>query len=87
MSELHPDLREAQRKLAEAGIRTVKHGERLVQYAPGIVGLYQMVTVERMADGRLHVDGRTPARAREVLIDAGLPVLGQGGRVPRTPET
>lgn len=79
MSELHPDLREAQQKLAAAGIWTVKHWERLVQYAPGIVGLYPMVTVERMADGRLLVDGRTPDHAREVLIGAGLPVLGRGG--------
>lgn len=79
MSELHPDLGEARRKLAEAGIRTARQGERLVQYAPGIVGLYQMVTVERMADGRLLVDGRTPDHAREVLIGAGLPVLGRGG--------
>ena len=60
MPELHPDLRKAQQKLAEAGIRTVRQGDRLVQYAPGIVGLYPMVTVERMADGRLLVDGRTP---------------------------
>lgn len=78
MSDPHPDLREAQLRLADAGIRTVKHGERLVQYAPGIVGLYPMVTVERMADGRLLVGGRTPDRARAVLIDAGLPVLGGG---------
>ena len=77
MSDLHPDLREARQTLADAGIRTVKHGERLVQYAPGTIGLYPMVTVERMAGGRLLVDGRTPARAREVLIDAGLPVLGR----------
>ena len=82
MTDLHPDLREAQQKLAEAGIRTAKHWERLVQYAPGIVGLYPMVTVERMADGRLPVDGRTPDRAREVLIDAGLPVLGREGSEP-----
>lgn len=73
MSELHPSLRKAQEVLAESGIRTVRQGERLVQYAPGIVGLYPMVTVERMDDGRLLVDGRTPTRAREVLIDAGLP--------------
>ena len=79
MPELHPDLREAQQKLAEAGIRVVRHGDRLVQYEPGIVGLYQMVTVERLADGRLLVDGRTPEQAREVLIGAGLPVLGWGG--------
>lgn len=79
MSELRPDLGEAQRKLAEAGIRTARQGERLVQYAPGIVGLYPMVTVERMADGRLLVDGRTPDHAREVLIGAGLPVLRRGG--------
>ena len=77
MPELHPDLREAQQKLAEAGIRAVRHGGRLVRYAPGIVGLYPMVTVERLADGRLLVDGRTPERAREILIGAGLPVLGQ----------
>lgn len=80
MSELHPDLREARQKLAEAGIRTAKHGDRLVQYAPGIVGLYPMVTVERLADGRLLADGRTPERAREVLVDAGFLVLGQEGR-------
>lgn len=61
MSDLHSDLREAQRVLSEAGIRTAKHGDRLVQYAPGIVGLYSMVTVERLADGRLLVDGRTPS--------------------------
>lgn len=77
MTELHPDLREAQQKLAEAGIRTAKQGDRLVQYVPGIFGLYPMITVERMADGRLLVDGRTPGHAREVLIGAGLPVLGQ----------
>ena len=79
MPELHPDLRKAQQKLAEAGLRTVRQGDRLVQYAPGIVGLYPMVTVERMADGRLLVDGRTPDPAREVLIASGLPVLGRGG--------
>ena len=79
MSELHPDLQKARQELAAAGIRTAKQGERLIQYVPGIVGLYPMVTVERMADGRLLVDGRTPDHAREVLIDAGLPVLGQGG--------
>lgn len=76
MSDLHPDLREAQERLAEAGIRVVKHWDRLVQYAPGIVGLYPMVAVERLDDGRLRVDGRTPNHAREVLIDAGLPVIG-----------
>jgi len=79
MPELHSDLREAQQKLAEAGIRAVRRGDRLVQYAPGIVGPYRMVTVERLADGRLLVDGRTPDHAREVLIAAGLPVLGRGG--------
>lgn len=79
MSEPHPALRQAQQKLAEAGIRVVRHGDRLVRYAPGIVGLYPMVTVERRADGRLLVDGGTPARAREVLIDVGLPVPGRGG--------
>lgn len=77
MPELHPDLRKAQQKLAEAGIRTARQGERLVQYAPGIVGLYQLVTVERMVDGQLLVGGRTPERSREVLIDVGLPVLGR----------
>lgn len=77
MGELHPDLRQAQQVLAEAGIRAVGHGGRLVQYAPGIVGLCQMVTVERRADGRLLVGGRTPDQARKVLIGAGLPVLGQ----------
>lgn len=77
MSDLHPDLQKAQQELAAAGIRTAKQGDRLVQYAPGIVGLYSMVTVERLADGQLLVDGRTPAHAREVLIDAGLPVLGR----------
>lgn len=77
MSDLHPDLQEAQQRLAKAGIRTVRHWERLVQYAPGIVGLYPMVTVERRASGQLLVGGRTSAHAREVLIDAGLPVLGQ----------
>lgn len=75
MPDLHSDLREAQRVLSEAGIRTAKHGDRLVQYAPGIVGLYSMVTVERLADGRLLVDGRTPKHAREVLIENGFPVL------------
>lgn len=75
MSEFHPALRQAQQVLAEAGIRIAKHGDRLVQYAPGIVGLYSMVTVERRADGRLLVDGRTPDHAREVLVGAGLPVL------------
>lgn len=79
MSEFHPVLRQAQQVLAEAGIRTARHGDRLVKYAPGIVGLYTMVTVERRADGRLLVDGRTPERAREVLIGAGLPVLGRRG--------
>lgn len=79
MSELHPDLREAKQELAKAGIRTAKQGDRLVQYVPAIVGLYLQVTVERLADGRLHVDGRTPAQAREVLIEAGFPVLGGGG--------
>lgn len=79
MSELHPDLRGARQPLAAAGIRTAKQRSRLVQYAPGISGLYPMVTVERMADGRLLVDGRTPDHAREVLIAAGLPVLAQGG--------
>ena len=77
MADLHPALREAQLRLAEAGIRTVKHGDRLVQYAPGIVGLYPMVTVERLPSGRLLVGGRTPDHARKVLIEAGLPVLGQ----------
>lgn len=77
MSELHPDLRQVQQVLAESGIRTVKHWERLVQYAPGIVGLYPVVTVERMDDGRLAVGGRTPDHAREVLITAGLPVLAR----------
>nr|DAS00727.1 MAG TPA: hypothetical protein [Caudoviricetes sp.] len=71
MSELHPALRKAQQVLAEAGIRTVKHGDRLVQYEPGIAGLYPMVTVERLTNGRLHVDGRTPDRAREVLAGVG----------------
>ena len=75
MSDLHSDLREAQRVLSEAGIRTAKHGDRLAQYAPGIVGLYSMVTVERLADGRLLVDGRTPKHAREVLIENGFRVL------------
>lgn len=80
MPELPPsDLQKAQQTLAEAGIRTARQGDRLVQYAPGIVGLYQLVTVERRAGGRLLVDGRTPDRAREVLIAAGLPVLGRGG--------
>jgi len=79
MPELHPDLRKAQQKLAEAGIRTVRQGDRLVQYAPGIVGLYSMVAVERRANGQLLVDGRTPDHAREVLIASGLPVLGRGG--------
>lgn len=85
MPELHPDLQRAGQKLAEAGIRAVKHGERLVQYAPGILGLYLMVTVERRPDGRLLVDGRTPDHAREVLIAAGLPVLGRGGEEVSTP--
>lgn len=71
MSELHPDLVQAQKILAESGIRTVKQWDRLVQYAPGILGLYPMVTVERTHDGRLHVDGRTPKRAREVLAEHG----------------
>lgn len=75
MSELHPALRKAQQVLAEAGIRTVKHGDRLVQYEPGIVGPYQMVTVERLANGRLHVGGRTPDRAREVLAGVGAACL------------
>lgn len=79
MPELHPDLRTAQQTLAAAGMRTARQGDRLVRYAPGIVGLYPMVTVERLADGRLLVDGRTPEQAREVLIGAGLPVLGRGG--------
>lgn len=79
MSKFHPALRQAQQVLAEAGIRTAKHGDRLVQYAPGIVWPYTMVSVERMADGRLLVDGRTPERAREVLIGAGLSVLGREG--------
>lgn len=80
MSELHPDLQKAKQKLAEAGIRTARQGrERLVQYEPGIVGLYTMVTVERRPDGRLLVGGRTPDHAREVLIDAGLPILSRGG--------
>ena len=79
MSELHPSLQQAQRVLAEAGIRTVKPWGRLVQYAPGVVGLYPMVTVERLADGRLHVDGRTPNRARKVLAAAGLAGPDQGG--------
>ena len=78
MPELHPDLQKAKQELAAAGIRTVKHGDRLVQYAPGIVGLYPMVTVERSASGSLLVDGRTPNHARGVLIAAGLPVLGRG---------
>lgn len=77
MSDLHPDLLEARQRLAKAGIRTARQGERLVQYAPGIVGLYPMVTVERMAGGQLIVDGRSPDRAVEVLIDAGPPVLGR----------
>lgn len=71
MSDLHPDLVEAQKILAESGIRVVRQGSRLVQYAPGIVGLYSMVTVQRTYDGRLHVDGRTPDRAREVLAEHG----------------
>ena len=75
MTDLHPDLREVQPRLADAGIRTVKHGERLVQYAPGIVGLYPMVVVERLPSGKLLVGGRTPERAREVLTEAGLPVV------------
>lgn len=79
MSELHPDLQKAKQELAAAGIRTAKHGDRLVQYAPGIVGLYPMVTVDWVAGGRLLVDGRTPDHAREVLIAAGLPVLARGG--------
>ena len=79
MTDLHPALREARLKLAEAGIRTANQWDRLVQYAPGIVGLYPMVTVERLPSGQLLVDGRTPARAREVLTEAGFPVLGQGG--------
>ena len=77
MTDLHPDLQEARLKPAAAGMRTVPHGERLVQYAPGIVGLYPMVTVKRLPSGRLLVGGRTPAHAREVLTEAGLPVLGQ----------
>ena len=79
MPELHPDLHTAQQTLAAAGIRTARQGDRLVQYAPSIVGLYPMVTVERRVDGRLLVGGRTPERAREVLIGAGLPVLCRGG--------
>lgn len=78
MPDLHPDLRTAQQTLAAAGIRTTQQGERLVQYEPGIVGLYQMVTVERLADGRLLVAGRTPDHARRVLIDAGFPVVEVG---------
>ena len=54
----------------------------MVQYEPGIVGLYAMVTIERMTGGRLLVDGRDPGRAREVLIGAGLPVLSQGVSEP-----
>lgn len=79
MSELHPDLRKAQQTLATAGIRTARQGDRLVQYEPGIVGLYLMVSVNRRAGGRLLVDGRTPDRARKVLIDAGFPVVESGG--------
>lgn len=75
MSDLHSDLREAQRVLSEAGIRTAKHGDRMAQYAPGIVGLYSMVTVERLADGWLLVGGRTPEHARETLIENGFRVL------------
>lgn len=71
MSDLPPDLVEAQKILAQYGIRTVEHWGRLVQYAPGLVGLYPMVTVERTHDGILHVDGRTPNRAREVLAEHG----------------
>ena len=79
MPELHPDIKRAKQKLAAAGIRTARQGERLVQYEPGIAGLYTMVAVERLADGRLRVDGRTPDHARRVLIDAGFPVVGVGG--------
>jgi hypothetical protein len=79
MTDLHPGLREAQLKLADAGILTVKHGERLIQYAPGIVGLYLPVTVERLPSGKLLVGGGTTTRVREVLIEAGLPVVGQEG--------
>ena len=75
MSELHSDLREAQRVLSEAGIRTAEHGDRLVQYATGIVGLYSMVKVGRLADGRRLVDGRTLKHAREGLIENGFRVL------------
>ena len=72
MRELHPNLREARQVLAKAGIRTARHGARLVQYAPEIVGLYPMVTIERLPSGRLLVDGRTPGLSREILRGAGL---------------
>lgn len=74
MYDLHPDLVEAQKILAQYGIRTVRQGSRLVQYAPGIVGLYPMVTVDRTTGGRLHVDGRTPDRARKILEEHGYQV-------------
>lgn len=74
MAELHQDLREAQQALKEAGIQAVRQGDHLVQYEPGIVGLYTTVRVDRLADGSLAVDGRTPEQARRVLTERGFRV-------------
>lgn len=72
MSELHPELIAARQALTAGGVRVVKQGNRLVQYVSGVAGPYLMLTVERLEGGGLHVDGRTPERAREVLQESGL---------------
>lgn len=73
---LAPLLRGAKSVLSAAGIKTTKFGGCLIQFAPGPIGLYQMVTVEKLPSGELLVGGRDPEHAREVLTEAGFPVLG-----------